>query len=248
MDLSIVIPAYNESGRMRATLSTLVHYFSGTDLSWEIVVVDDGSEDGTVRTVEEYAKERDSATAANIRVKTIPHQGKGAAVAEGVKTAQGDWILMTDADLSTPVTEWERIEKELSNGAQVVAGSRQISGSQVEVHQPWLRQSLGIMFGFLVRLIFRLPVIDSQCGFKGFQREAALTLFNELSSSGFCFDVEVLLRARQYGFTIKEVPVRWYNHPDSRVRLSRDWPGVMKELFKLRFGHDRKGGPREGPG
>ncbi len=244
MDLSIVIPAYNESDRLRATLSTLVHYFSGSGIEWEIIVVDDGSEDRTPDTVAEYRSEQDDSIASNIRLKSISHQGKGAAVAAGVEDSQGSWVLMTDADLSTPITEWEHIEKELSNGAQVVAGSRQIRGAQVEIHQPWLRQSLGIMFGLMVRLLFRLPVIDSQCGFKGFQQDAAKKLFKDLSTPGYCFDVEILMRAREEGYSIVEVPVRWYNNPDSRLRISRDWIGILGELARLRFGHYRKGGSR----
>lgn len=225
-------------------MSTLVHYFSGSGLSWEIVIVDDGSEDNTSAIVREYIGEQDPLVAQNLRLKRIAHAGKGAAVAGGVEDSSGKWVLMTDADLSTPITEWEHIQKELENGFHVVAGSRQIEGSQVEVHQPWLRQSLGILFGVLVRTVFRLPVVDSQCGFKGFEREAAKILFQGLSTTGYCFDVEVLVKAQQRGYRITEVPVRWYNHPDSRVRIYRDWAGILRELVKLKLDSGRKGNLR----
>ena len=134
MDVSIVIPAYNEANRIGTTLETIVRYFGAQSWSWEIIVADDGSEDHTASLVEDWAVSRESAVDGRLRVVRLAHRGKGAAVAVGVAQARGRWVLMTDADLSTPIAEWARVERELAAGAQVVAGSRQIAGARIEVH------------------------------------------------------------------------------------------------------------------
>jgi len=240
MDLSIVIPAYNESTRIRSTLDAVADYFSGAGASFEIIVVDDGSEDGTAGEVERWRDSRVGAAGA-VRVASIAHQGKGAAVAAGVAAAAGGMVLMSDADLSTPITEWPKFAKELADGAKVVIGSRQAEGAKIELRQPWLRQRLGLLFGRLARALFPMGVVDSQCGFKAFESAAAKDLFGALQTSGFCFDVELLLLARSRGIGISEVPVRWINHPDSKVRVWRDWPRVLYELWRIRRDLGRAG-------
>jgi len=167
MDISVVIPAYNESTRIRAALDELACFFGGRAEKWEIIVINDGAEDGTVEAVEEWRRMRqeESGSGMDVRIVSIAHQGKGAAVAAGVMEARGKWILMTDADLSTPITEWEKLEAALKRGAVVAVGSRQAPGALIERRQPWVRQRLGLLFGRLVRALFQTGVTDSQCGF-----------------------------------------------------------------------------------
>lgn len=248
MDVSVVIPAYNEANRIEGTLERVIDFFEGSAWSCEVIVIDDGSHDNTARVVGNWRQSRGGQEAkAQVSVITLPHQGKGAAVTEGVMAARGKWILMTDADLSTPINEWGKIFEALKNGAIVAAGSRQAQGAKVEKYQPVLRQVVGVLFGFLARLLFPVGVIDTQCGFKGFEAVAAKELFKDLRVSGFCFDLEVLLRARARGFSVVEIPVVWRNDPDSRVKLWRDWPQVLKELWLIRQEVEeqkRKGDPK----
>lgn len=232
MDVSIVIPAYNESRRIGSTLKALAAYFKEGAGAAEIIVVDDGSVDGTVDAVMKFVSGREGSV--SVRTVSIPHQGKGAAVAAGVREARGKWILMTDADLSTPIAEWEKLAAALKEGAQVAVGSRQAPGARIERRQPWLRQQLGLMFGRLVGVLFQTGVKDSQCGFKAFEAQAAKILFQEIRARGYCFDVEILLRARSRGYRIVEVPVRWLNDADSKVRVLMDWPRILSELYLIR--------------
>jgi dolichyl-phosphate beta-glucosyltransferase len=236
MELTVVIPAYNEAERIPATLTAVADYLAGRGEGFELVVVDDGSEDGTGEVVRAWSEERSRSgrEEAPARVVRIEHEGKGAAVAAGVRAAAGRLVLMSDADLSTPIEEWPRLRAELANGAKVAIGSRQMAGARIERHQPWARHQLGLLFGWLVRRLFPMGVIDSQCGFKAFEAAAAKELFAEARTRGYCFDVEIILRARARGYGVAEVPVRWRNHPDSRVKLARDWPQVLAELWRLR--------------
>lgn len=236
MKVSVVIPAYNEAGRIGETLEILISHFRQTGEPWEIIVVDDGSTDGTARVVKEAAAALGPGAEGSrlLRVITIAHRGKGAAVAAGVAAAAGDWILMSDADLSTPIAEWPKLREALEGGAAIAVGSRQAPGAEVLVSQPWWRQRMGMLFGGLVRRMFPIGVIDSQCGFKGFAAGAARELFGSLVTEGYCFDVELLVRARQRGLPVAEVPVKWLNHPDSRVHPWKDWPRVMRELLRIR--------------
>jgi dolichyl-phosphate beta-glucosyltransferase len=247
MDLSVVIPAYNEAERIEATLSAVASYFEGQGRTFELVIADDGSADSTLAVVERWQRAwLPQSRFGSATVVQRPHQGKGAAVAAGVAAARGKWILMTDADLSAPITEWPKLEQALAEGAAIAVGSRQTLGSEIEVRQPWWRQSLGLAFGLLVRKVFPVGVVDSQCGFKAFPAAVAKELFAGLSTPGFCFDVEILLKARSRGLKVSEVPVKWRNHPDSRVRVFREWPRVIGELWRIRRTIPRSAGPRPG--
>jgi len=244
MDISIIIPAYNEEDRIAPALDRVSEFFDRHGKEYETIVVDDGSTDSTVQICRQWKRANDSGY--RLRVLSIAHTGKGGAVAAGVEAAAGDWVLMTDADLSTPLSEWPGFEKRLEAGAQVVIGSRMAEGARVEKRQPLLRTSLGLLFGKLVNLAFPLGVKDSQCGFKAFQSEAAKELFSALVAKGFCFDVEVVLKARMRGYRLEEVPVTWINDENSRVSMARDWPGVLRELWLIKRELDA-GGP-EGEG
>ena len=213
--LSIVIPAYNEVKRLPATIQRVQCYLGRSDWVFsEILVVDDGSRDATVRTVQSM----DSA-GAPIRVLRNPgNRGKGYAVRNGVQKAKGDWILVTDADLSTPIEEIEKLwVAARDSSAQVIIGSRALDRSLIGVHQPLIRESAGKLFNLAVRLATGLPFHDTQCGFKLLQSAAALTIFQRQRIERFGFDVEALVIARELGYSIVEVPVQWNDVAGTKV-------------------------------
>jgi glycosyltransferase involved in cell wall biosynthesis len=213
--LSILIPAYNEEKRLPATLERVICYLERG--SWEfteIVVVDDGSRDATVRVVEDFA-----ARSPWMRLLRNPgNRGKGYSVRHGMLEAKGEWALFSDADLSTPMDEveklWSAAEK---SGAQVAIGSRALDRTLIGVHQPVFRESAGKLFNVGVRMVTGLPLMDTQCGFKLFETRAAREIFRRQQLERFGFDVEVLFIARQLGYAIVEVPVRWNDVAGTKV-------------------------------
>jgi dolichyl-phosphate beta-glucosyltransferase len=202
----VVIPAYNEGRRLPPTLEKIQRYLSGRP--YEIVVVDDGSSDDTAA----------RAVAAGVTVlSNAGNRGKGYSVRRGMLQARGDRRLMTDADLSTPIEELERLMKKMDEGYDVVIASRALPESNVEVRQPWYRENSGRLFNFCVRLVALPGLQDTQCGFKLFRAEAAEKAFAPSRLDGFSFDVEALFIARRRGFRIAEVPVTWRNDEATRV-------------------------------
>lgn len=211
--LSLVIPAYNESVRLPASLEKLHGELAKGDLlaSTEVLVVDDGSADGTAAAAEAAA----GRLGLPLRVLALPaNRGKGAAVRAGVLASRGDWVLVSDADFSTPFSEWEKLA---GTGADVAIGSRGLDESLVKTPQPFFRRASGKLFNKLVQLIALPGIRDTQCGFKLFRREAAHAVFALATEDRFAFDVEALVLARRLGYTIAEVPVLWFNSEDSRV-------------------------------
>ena len=202
----MVIPAYNEGRRLPPTLEKIQRYLSGRP--YEIVVVDDGSSDDTAA----------RAAAAGVTVLSNEgNRGKGYSVRRGMLQARGDRRLMTDADLSTPIEELDRLMKKMDEGYDVVIASRALPESNVEVRQPWYRENSGRLFNFCVRLVALPGLQDTQCGFKLFRAEAAEKAFAPSRLDGFSFDVEALFIARRRGFRIAEVPVTWRNDEATRV-------------------------------
>ena len=202
----MVIPAYNEGRRLPPTLEKIQRYLSGRP--YEIVVVDDGSSDDTAA----------RAAAAGVTVLSNEgNRGKGYSVRRGMLQAHGDRRLMTDADLSTPIEELDRLMKKMDEGYDVVIASRALPESNVEVRQPWYRENSGRLFNFCVRLVALPGLQDTQCGFKLFRAEAAEQAFAPSRLDGFSFDVEALFIARRRGFRIAEVPVTWRNDEATRV-------------------------------
>jgi dolichyl-phosphate beta-glucosyltransferase len=213
--LSIVIPAYNEESRLPASLGTIAAYLAARPSAppVEVLVVDDGSADATGPRAEEAARRHSLA----LRVLRLPaNRGKGAAVRAGCLEAAGDLVLVSDADFSTPVYEWEKLA---AAGAPVAIGSRALDEALVKEKQPAFRQAMGRLFNRLVRLVAVPGIRDTQCGFKLFSREAAREIFSRAKVDRFAYDVEALLLARQLGYAIAEVPVLWFNSADSRVTL-----------------------------
>lgn len=227
--LSIVIPAYNEEKRLPASLDVILAYISERYSFTEVVVVDDGSSDGTADCVRQYAS-----THPTVRLLQNPgNRGKGYAVRNGMLDAKGDWILFTDADLSSPITELEKLYRAAEeSGAQVAIGSRALDRSLIGVHQPASREYAGRIFNAFIRSITELPYLDTQCGFKLYQAEAARRIFPRQQLDGFGFDVEDLFIARMLGIKAVEVAVRWNNVEGTKVSL---FNGLNSFLDPLRI-------------
>jgi dolichyl-phosphate beta-glucosyltransferase len=214
--LSIVIPAYNEEQRLPATLDRIAAYAEHSTLAVaEILVVDDGSRDRTAALVE--------ARKGMIRLVSNPgNRGKGYAVRNGMLAAKGDWILSTDADLSAPIGELEKLiaAARLEN-AVVAIGSRALDRKLVKVHQPMMRELSGRAFNLVMRMVTGLPFRDTQCGFKLFRKDAVESIFSRQVEEGFSFDVEDLMIARKLGLRSIEVPVEWSNVEGTKVSLAQ---------------------------
>jgi glycosyltransferase involved in cell wall biosynthesis len=213
--ISIVIPAYNEEKRLPATLEGVNCYLSGGGWQFsEVLVVDDGSGDGTLTIAQDFAARTPSA-----RVLRNPgNRGKGYSVRHGMMEAKGEWVLFTDADLSAPIEQIETLwSAAQEGGAQVAIGSRALDRSLIGVHQPAFRESAGKLFNLGVRVITGLPFWDTQCGFKLFETRAAREIFRRQQLERFGFDVEVLFIARKLGYSTVEVPVRWNDVAGTKV-------------------------------
>jgi len=228
--LSVVVPAYNEEERIGSTLERMSEYLRENIPAYEIIVVDDGSADGTAEVVEGIGSKH-----GNIRLIRYPRNaGKGFAVRKGVLSSTGDLLLMSDADLSTPIEELERLLPFVREGFDVVIGSRGLPESDIVMRQPWYRERMGKTFNSLVHMLAVGGIHDTQCGFKLFRGDTAKTLFRKGLIDGFAFDVEILILAKKAGYRIKEVPIRWCNSPNSRVRLISDPAKMFMELLKIR--------------
>ena len=232
---SIVIPAYNEQERLEATLRSYTAYFRARGEPVEVIVVDDGSLDGTTPLVECLAAELGEVRL----IRLAQNQGKGYAVRSGVVNARGDLILFADADGATPIREIERLEAAVAAGADVAIGSRALRSGEVEVRARLHRRLIGRAFHSLVSLCGVGQIADTQCGFKLFRGPVGHALFSRMRTAGFSFDVEVLLMARLCGFRIAEVPVNWVHQPGSRVNLVTDSARMAWDLVRIRLRHLR---------
>ncbi len=229
MELSIVIPAYNEARRLPATLDRIEAYLREQAIDAEVIVVDDGSTDRTAAIARAHA-----ASWPTLQLVAAPmNGGKGRAVQLGMAASTGRYRVFSDADLSVPIEDLELLLKPLRNGAGVAIASRGLRESQIELHQPWYRETMGKIFNKLVRIFVLGGIRDTQCGFKAFTAEVADRVFPPLQTRGFGFDVEVLYRARALGYTIVEVPTRWINSPQSRVNPLWHSSAMFLELLAI---------------
>lgn len=229
--LSVVIPCYNEEGRLGGSLLQIRDYLGTRPEPMEVIVVDDGSRDRTSEVAREFAEGEGGVRLVAVRF----NRGKGAAVRHGFLEARGSRVLISDADLSTPIEDVERLERALDGGVDIAFGSRALPSSQVVVHQPWWRERMGKTFNLLVRHLTGLDVHDSQCGFKLFDRAAAEPLFRAARIRGFSFDVEILVLARRFGLRWEEVPVRWYNSPESKIHPLVHSAQMFRDLVRIRL-------------
>jgi glycosyltransferase involved in cell wall biosynthesis len=225
IDLSIIIPAYNEESRLPKTLELIRAYLNATGISSEVIVVDDGSRDGTVQ----FAESQSVAWPALRVVKNPGNRGKGYSVRHGMLEARGKIVLFTDADLSAPIEEADKLLAALATN-DVAIGSRAMDRRLIEVHQPWTREFAGIMFNTIVRVVLGLKIEDTQCGFKAFHRKSSTIIFQQQRIERFGFDPELLFLAKRNGLTIAEVPVRWSNDPGTHVSL---WDGIRAMFFEV---------------
>jgi dolichyl-phosphate beta-glucosyltransferase len=229
--LSVVVPCYNEEGRLPQTVRGIEEYLDGRHADYELVLVDDGSVDGTRKIMEAAAKDH-----AAVRVEVLPHnRGKGRALAVGVEAARGDPILVTDADLSTPIEELDKLQAALDAGAGVAIGSRALRASRVEVSQPLYRVLMGKGFNLIVQAVLLPGIWDTQCGFKLFRADVAHRVFAGLVTDGFGYDPEVLYRARRQGVKIAEVPVVWRNSAPTKVSPVKSSLDMLRHVIRIRF-------------
>ncbi|HEU4685503.1 MAG TPA: dolichyl-phosphate beta-glucosyltransferase [Nitrospira sp.] len=236
--LSFIIPAYNEAERILPYLERITAYMGRRRCAYELLVVDDGSEDGTASVVEKFS---DSNPEVEL-IRLPQRRGKGAAVRRGMQAAVGQWQLFADADGATPIEELIRLETAIEQGADIAIGSRALASRLPNflVRASWYRTILGGLFNQAVRQAGIRGISDTQCGFKLFRRAVAEDLFAVTTIDGYGFDLELLYIAQRRGYRIAEVPVNWADQPGSKVRVLRDGLAMIRELATIRQ-NDHKG-------
>ena len=232
LDLSIIIPAFNEERRLPKTIDNIGAYLNARPVRAEIIVVDDGSTDGTRKLLEDYQKHFPGLRI----VSNERNRGKGFSVRHGMLEASGEIALFTDADLSTPIEEADKLLFALRDqGYDVAIGSRAADRSLIEIHQPAIREQAGILFNHLVRWIMGIDLSDTQCGFKAFRRKRTRLIFEQQRIEDFGFDPEILFLAKRHGLRVAEIPVRWSHDPATKVSMLSDGIGMFAELLVIRW-------------
>lgn len=232
-DLSIVVPAYNESERMAGPLAAMLDFAAASPTPVEIIVVDDGSSDDTAAVATGILDKRPEVTGRVISYQ--PNRGKGHAVRTGLKEAAADIALFTDADLSTPLTEVEKLVVPIRSGEfDVTFGSRALDRSLIGTHQPWQREQGGKVMNLIIRKMSGLPFSDTQCGFKAFKMSKFRPLLDVMTVDRFGFDIEFLFVAKHHGLRLAEIPVRWNDVAGSKVSVFRDTRRMVSELRQIR--------------
>src|SRR5438034_9309590 len=229
---SIVIPCFNEEGRVGETLRVTIEYLATNAPESELIVVNDGSTDATGTIAREILAETKIATRL---VENFPNRGKGAAVRTGLLAAREPIGLFSDADLSTPIEETPKLIELIANGEVDIAfGSRALDRGLIGIHQPWRREQAGRIFNLLVRVATGLPFWDTQCGFKAFRLDVCRPILKAARLDGFAFDVELLYLAQHAGLRIREIPVRWNHAEGSKVQFFKDSLRMLREVIALR--------------
>jgi dolichyl-phosphate beta-glucosyltransferase len=229
--LSIVIPCYNEQDRLPATVEAIQRYMAERGLDYELILSDDGSRDGTAAVIAGAMK-----GSANVRMVKLPqNRGKGRALAEGVAVTHGDRVLLTDADLSTPIEELPKLEARLAAGAGIAIASRSIKGSRIVISQPIYRVLMGKTFNLIVQVLLLPGLWDTQCGFKLFRGDLARAVFGDLQTDGFGYDPEALYLAKNRGERIDEVGVVWRHSAPTKVAAFRSSFDMFKDVIRTRF-------------
>ena len=226
--VSVVIPAYDEELHIGSTILSIAEYAEAKGWRYEVIVVDDGSSDSTVSQAERAGE--------TVRVlRNRVNRGKGYSVRRGMLASRGDFVLFSDADLSTPIYELDRFLEEAQEGCDVVIGSRALANSKIEVHQPIYRELMGKAFNLVLRSLGLSHFRDTQCGFKLFSRRAVEAVFPLAMINRFAFDVEILLIAQRRGLRIRELPVHWRDSLPSKVSLVQDSLRMFFDVLKLRL-------------
>ena len=234
VELSVVIPAYNEERRLGPTLEQVADYLSNQPWPTELIVVDDGSSDGTVALAQEFLER--SPVPGRLLVNE-QNRGKGYSVRRGMMESTGRLALFSDADLSTPIQHTADLRAAIEAGADIAVGSRALRESDLAVPQPFLRQTAGRMFSVVQRSILGSGIRDTQCGFKMFTREAVQSVFPHQRLERWAFDAELIFIALRLGFSVVEVPVRWVNSPDTKVNACADGMQMVRDLVRIRRMH-----------
>jgi dolichyl-phosphate beta-glucosyltransferase len=233
IDLSIVVPAYNEEWRLPPTLINMIDFFDQMPFSYEVIVVDDGSTDATADIVRKFERVRKQ-----VRLIQLPtNYGKGHAVRLGVLNSRGKRVLMADADGATPIEEFIRLNEALNKGAPIAIGSRALASTDTKVSTSIHRRLLGRIFNRCVNTVLVPSIADTQCGFKMFTRSVAMFLFRNQRSNGFSFDVELLYIAKKSEIRVAEVPINWTNIPGSKVNLIVDSLKMLRDVFQFKVMH-----------
>lgn len=239
MDISIILPSYNEMRNVKAgVLKDVFSYLTKQKYSWELILTDDGSSDGTLQALQDFAKGKKQ-----VRVLANPHRGKGPTVLSGLVESNGDWALFSDFDQATPLFELEKLLPYTKQGFDIVIGSRELAGAQRR-KEPFHRHLMGKGFNFFVRMLTVQGIKDTQCGFKLFSREAIrrlvpkVVIYGDGSQKGAytgAFDVELLFLAHKIGMKVAEVPVHWKYVKTERVDPIRDSVRMLIDLFRIRI-------------
>jgi dolichyl-phosphate beta-glucosyltransferase len=229
IELSVVIPAYNEARRLEATIDTVCGHLRARSWTWEVRVVDDGSRDETAAIAERLA-----AAEPRLIVQREPHRGKGGAVKAGLLSARGAFRFICDADLSMPINEVARFLPPVLHGFDVAIGTREGLGAQ-RIGEPSYRHFMGRLFNGVVQRLALPGIEDSQCGFKMFTAGAVQSIFPLVTIDGWAFDVEVLTIAREQRLDVVEVPIEWHYRSESQVSMVRDSLGMLRELLRIRL-------------
>jgi glycosyltransferase involved in cell wall biosynthesis len=228
--LSIVIPAYNESARIEPALERVLSCIAERNWDAEVLVVDDGSKDDTAAIVQRWMAQHPRLHL----IQNPGNKGKGYSVRNGLLQAAGEIVMFTDADLSSPMEEAERLIAALHEGADVAIGSRWLDRTRQTIHQPLYRQFFGRCFNWVTRTIMGLPFKDTQCGFKAFKRSAAQVIFRLQTIERWGFDPEILFIARKLKYTIREVPVTWGHDERSRMSYLKDGMKMLEDMARIR--------------
>ncbi|MEI8344979.1 MAG: dolichyl-phosphate beta-glucosyltransferase [Candidatus Omnitrophota bacterium] len=235
IDLSVVMPVYNEEKTVEESIRRIEAFMRLRGKPWELIIVNDGSTDQTETIVKTQCGSRENGSV--ILHSYSQNKGKGYAVRRGMLAAQGRYVLLTDADLSTPIKEVDKLLLRLESGFDVAIGSRAHKEPDCDVRQTLKRRISGRVFNFFVQRLVLKGIRDSQCGFKAFTRKAARDLFELQSLDGFSFDVEILYLARIKGYRIAEVPVMWQQGPQSKVSLVKDSLRMLSDLTRIKQRH-----------
>jgi len=241
--ISVVIPAYNEALRIGVTLREIALFLSLIEEETEIIIVNDGSTDGTELIIRRFMANLNDMTRFKTQVIYLnekTNRGKGFALRKGLMEATGRYVLFTDADNSTSIRETNKLLPYVKSDYDIAIGSRSIAGSVLIKRQTYIRQMMGKIFNLFVRLCVLKGFIDTQCGFKLFRREAVRSIIPKSKIDGFAFDVEILYIARKSDFKVIEVPITWENHPDSRVKLFSSSYRMLKDLLTIKSLHKKR--------
>jgi dolichyl-phosphate beta-glucosyltransferase len=228
--LSIIVPSYNEELRLPPSLAQIAAYIQKSGRETEVLVVDDGSKDRTVAVAETFRRQIPLLRV----VLNGENRGKGYSVRHGMQEAQGEIVLFTDADLSAPIEEADKLIAALGE-YDVAIGSRAMDRNLIAVHESGFREFAGIIFNKIVRIVLWLPFVDTQCGFKAFRRERCRILFEQQRIERFGFDPELLYLARHHGLRSVEIPVRWAHSPATKVNMMRDSVQMFLDVFTIRW-------------